>query len=79
MMATISHKSPPDIYNPFSLLNAFNDKQVNPYWFSSGTPTYLIKMLDKFQVRPSDIGNFRAGVSDFDTATRTISEWKIER
>ena len=58
-----------DIYNPYSLLNAFNDKQISPYWFSSGTPTYIIKMLDKFQVQPSDIGNFRTDVEDFDTHT----------
>ena len=36
----------PDIYNPFSLLNAFADGKFNSYWFGSGTPTYLIKMLD---------------------------------
>ena len=43
----------PDIYNPFSLLNAFADGKFNSYWFGSGTPTYLIKMLDKFGVAPS--------------------------
>ena len=37
----------PDIYNPFSLLNAFADGKFNSYWFGSGTPTYLIKMLAK--------------------------------
>ena len=42
----------PDIYNPFSLLNAFADGKFNSYWFGSGTPTYLIKMLDKFGVAP---------------------------
>ena len=36
----------PDIYNPFSLLNAFADGKFNSYWFGSGTPTYLIKILD---------------------------------
>ena len=46
----------PDIYNPFSLLNAFADGKFNSYWFGSGTPTYLIKMLDKFGVAPSEIG-----------------------
>ena len=46
----------PDIYNPFSLLNAFADGKFGSYWFGSGTPTYLVKMLDKFGVKPSEIG-----------------------
>lgn len=33
-----------DIYNPFSLLNAFDSKRVYDYWFHSGTPTYLIRL-----------------------------------
>ena len=37
----------PDIYNPFSLLNAFANDELNNYWFGSGTPTYLIEMLRK--------------------------------
>ena len=37
----------PDIYNPYSLLNAFADGKVDAYWFGSGTPTYLIEMLRK--------------------------------
>lgn len=34
-----------DVYNPFSLLNAFDTKRINDYWFKSGTPTYLIRLL----------------------------------
>ena len=34
-----------DIYNPFSLLNAFQKKTLDNYWFRSGTPTYLIRLL----------------------------------
>ena len=33
------------IYNPFSILNAFNKLQINDYWFASGTPTYLVRLL----------------------------------
>ena len=35
-----------DIYNPFSLLNAFAMQQVDDYWFRSGTPSYLIRLLN---------------------------------
>lgn len=34
-------------YNPFSLLNAFKYKEFNSYWFETGTPTYLVKLLKK--------------------------------
>jgi len=35
----------PDVYNPFSLLNAFADGKFNSYWFGSGTPTYLFNSV----------------------------------
>ncbi|MFA6780109.1 MAG: PD-(D/E)XK nuclease domain-containing protein, partial [Paludibacteraceae bacterium] len=35
----------PEIYNPFSLMQGFNTKKLNAYWFATGTPTYLIKLL----------------------------------
>ena len=35
-----------DVYNPFSLLNAFAKLQLRDYWFSSGTPSYLIRLLN---------------------------------
>lgn len=39
----------PGIFNPYSLLNAFQDHQFANYWFASGTPTYLIEMLRIFE------------------------------
>ncbi len=36
-----------DIYNPFSLLNAFSDKRFGNYWFETATPTYLIERLER--------------------------------
>ena len=35
------------MYNPFSLLNAFKRKDFGSYWFETGTPTYLVKLLQK--------------------------------
>ena len=63
----------PDIYNPFSLLNAFADGKFGSYWFGSGTPTYLIKMLGKFGVNPSEIGPKQAKASIFDAPTETMT------
>ena len=36
-----------DIYNPFSLLNAFKYQEFGSYWFETGTPTYLVELLKK--------------------------------
>ena len=33
------------VYNPFSLLNALEDRDFRMYWFSTGTPTFLIDRL----------------------------------
>lgn len=65
--------SSPDIYNPFSLLNAFYDRRFGSYWFSSGTPTYLINMLRKFNVLPSQIGSRDAMASEFDAPTENMT------
>lgn len=37
-----------DIYNPFSILNAFYNNVIRDYWFASGTPTYLIRLMNHF-------------------------------
>lgn len=63
----------PDIYNPFSLFNAFNDGKFNSYWFGSGTPTYLIEMLNKFGVLPSEIGGIEAVAAEFDAPTERMT------
>jgi hypothetical protein len=34
-----------DVFNPYSLLNAFSDCEMNSYWFQTGTPTLAINML----------------------------------
>ena len=36
-----------DIYNPFSLLNAFDKQEIRNYWFTSGTPEYLVRLLSQ--------------------------------
>ena len=64
----------PDIYNPFSLLNAFTDGRLDSYWFGSGTPTYLIEMLKKYGVQPQQIGGRKAMVESFDAPTERMTD-----
>ena len=62
----------PDLFNPYSLLNAFQDHDLTNYWFASGTPTYLIEMMRKFNVVPSHIRKNRALASAFDAPTERM-------
>ena len=39
------HPAGEGMYNPFSLLNAFDYKEFKSYWFSTGTPTFLVNYL----------------------------------
>jgi|UniRef100_UPI0040276194 hypothetical protein len=55
-----------DVFNPFSLLKALNARKIAPYWFGSGTPTYLIKMLQKYHVNVMNIEKISCDVDDFD-------------
>lgn len=63
----------PDIFNPFSLLNALSDLQLNNYWFASGTPTYLIEMMRKYNVQPSDLVPKWVGADGFDTPVEEMN------
>ena len=44
------HQKSEGIYNPFSLLNTFAKGELGSYWFETGTPTFLVQLLqrDKF-------------------------------
>ncbi len=40
----------PDIYNPYSLLNTFEDEKFGSYWIRTGTPSLLMKQLKRTNV-----------------------------
>ena len=63
----------PDVFNPYSLLNAFYDNKIDSYWFGSGTPTYLIEMLRKYHVVPMGMEGIRARTSTFDAPTERLT------
>ena len=62
-----------DIYNPFSLLKAFDQKELNDYWFESGTPTFLIRQMQRFQTEILSLDNVSAISPDFDQPTENIA------
>ena len=62
-------KSCRDIYNPFSLFNALNDKDYRNYWFATGTPTYLIDLLKANDFNLRDLDGVEATDEQFDAPT----------
>ena len=62
-----------DIYNPFSLIKALASQKIGDYWFDSGTPTYIIKLLQKYNVGLRDLVGQDAGVSDFDVSPENMT------
>jgi hypothetical protein len=61
-----------EIYNPFSLLKAFQQKKVANYWFESGTPTFLIRQLQHFRTDITSLDNLETYSSDFDQPTENM-------
>ena len=63
-----------DIYNPFSLLSALKNRELKDYWFRTGTPTYLIRLLAHnhenlndltgHYYRPADFVDYKADIEN---------------
>lgn len=61
------------MYNPFSLLNTFKKREFNEYWFETGTPSFLVKLLkqteyDITRLSENDVeidSDMIAGVNDY--------------
>ena len=63
-----------DIYNPFSLLKAFAQKKIASYWFESGTPTYLIHQMRRFNMDIPSLDDIEASSAVFDRPSETMTD-----
>jgi hypothetical protein len=57
------------VYNPFDLLLLFSNRQFRPYWFETGTPTFLVKLLTQRGQFTPNLARLQAGeqlLSTFD-------------
>jgi len=57
------------VYNPFGLLQLFDTRKFKPHWFETGTPSFLIKLLEKRQQFTPDLSRIVASetlLSTFD-------------
>ena len=63
-----------DIYNPWSLFNAFEKGDIEKFWFSTGTPTSLIKLMRMRHFDLSGMERLEATLEQFDAPTERISD-----
>jgi len=61
------------VYNPFSLLNAFMDKDLGLYWFTSGTPKFLIYQMQHFRTDITAMEDIEAAALEFDLPTEAMT------
>ena len=62
-----------DIYNPYSLINALHFGRMRDFWFDTGTPSSLVRMMERFG---SNVMSFDDGckcdASEFDAPTEKM-------
>ena len=58
----------------YDLMAALSKGKIESFWFGSGTPTYLIEMLNKFQVIPQEISGRKCEAADFDAPTERMTD-----
>lgn len=57
----------PGMYNPFSVLLTLKNRQYGSYWFSTGTPTYLVELLKEVDMNPTELSGYEASASELDS------------
>lgn len=63
-----------DVFNPFSLIKALNAQDISSYWFSSGTPTFLLKLLDKFNTNLTNLESQEVVLNSFDLSPEEMTD-----
>ena len=60
------------VYNPFSLLMALEKGEYGRYWYETGTPQFLFKLMVQDRVRVAELGSYLMDESDL--AARGVAE-----
>ena len=63
-----------ELYNPYSLLKAFQQRKVAYYWFESGTPTFLLRQLQHFRTDITSLDRLEVPSSAFDQPTENMED-----
>ncbi len=67
-------KNSEDVFNPFSLIKALNAQKIGSYWFGSGTPTFLLKQLEKFHIDLTTLERQDVVLSSFDLSPEEMTD-----
>lgn len=67
-------EKPENIYNPYSLLKAFQQRKVTNFWFESGTPTFLIRQMQHFGTDIMSFERLEVPSSAFDQPTENMQD-----
>jgi hypothetical protein len=59
------HRNAPGVYNPYSVLSLFRHREFNNYWFETGTPTFLLDLLQQKQYDFESFTQCEVGASAF--------------
>ena len=62
------------VYNPFSLLSALMKKELDLYWFSTGTPSFLLKQMKRFKTDITGHDEIKAPATAFDQPTENMQD-----
>ena len=57
-----------DIYNPFSLIISMSKHKLSNYWFGSGTPSHIIRVMKKYHFGIAQLERRSASVREFDVS-----------
>ncbi len=68
-----SHKMQ-DVFNPFSVIKALNEKMFNDFWFNSGTPSALLKLICKFDIKMEDYEGVECDSSRFNKPVEKVND-----
>ena len=62
------------MYNPFSVLNALDSQELKSYWFETGTPTYLVELLQRDEYNLHDMENARVDADTLNSIDSTSKD-----
>lgn len=66
------HPKGKGVFNPFSVLNAFGKMEFGSYWFQTGTPTFLVKILQKSEY------DLRTLLNGIEAPSSMFSEYRVD-
>lgn len=63
-----------DVYNPFSLINALDSASVRDFWFMTGTPSFLVKMIQNAYLPLQELNDIEASTKDISSVSLSFDD-----